>query len=241
MESRRQTIIAPPPALLEFRFATFPAGEEGQAGCEKVNVTLRTGELMMLWQAPGAGTSILADAAQGLATPSRGSVWFLGNDWGPLSRGAAAKLRASIGRVFRDRAWQGNKRLKDEILQRVRHHPWGARKSLTTEAEAMARRLGLPALPAERGPELPPSAQKSAQWVRALAGRPELIILEWPLTDADPELVPPFLEELAAARARGAAILWLTDGTELSAMPDLRISQQWDVADGTIRPRTEAS
>lgn len=233
----RQTIVAPPPALLEFRFASFPGAEPG-GGYERINLTLRSGELVLIWHPRGPASPVLAQAAQGWAAPSRGSVWFEGQDWAKVAGRNAAKLRAATGRVYnRDSVADPERKVRDRILQRVRLQPWRNRKALTAEAEALAARLGFSGLPPDEAGDGTSPGPQAAQWLRALAGRPRLLILEWPLQDAAADRLPVFFDELAAARARGAGVLWFTDGDEWPRAIHVPVSQQFEDAGHTLRPR----
>ncbi len=152
----------------------------------------------------------LANAAVGIEAPLEGAVRFAGEDWSALSPAAAEHRRARIGRVFCGAAWVSNLDVDENVLLARLHHTHRRLREWRAEAERIAHALGLTALPSGRAAWTPPRELQRAQWVRALLGAPDLLILEHPERGAEPGDLAAFGKAADAARARGAGVLWIT-------------------------------
>ena len=75
--------------------------------------------------------------------------------------------------------------------------------------------VGLPGLPLAPPDQLTAADRLRCGLVRAFLGAPPLLLLETPDSGVPAELLPPLLDALGRARARGAACLWLTDQSAL--------------------------
>lgn len=216
--------MAPPSAkaaILSLEQATFTPETAQDGALENATLRLSTGELALVRLEPECRPVPLAEAAQGLAHPSRGRVLFLGRDWSGLGPFEAARLRARIGRVFADRSWVSNLDVAENITLAQRHHTVRPVEEIQAEAEALARRFGLPGLPPGRPAAASPQALQRAGWVRAFLGDPALLILEQPTRQADREGAARLFEAVHDARARGAAVLWTTQEERILREPSL--------------------
>lgn len=153
--------------------------------------------------------SLLAEAAAGLLEPRQGRVTFLGEDWQEVGHARAAALRGCIGRVFERPAWIANLDVDENVTLAQRHHTRRRWQQIADEADALARELGLEAVPRQRPALVDPAELRVAEWVRALLGAPRLVILERPLCGVPLERLDDLLRGVATARERGTAVLWL--------------------------------
>lgn len=154
----------------------------------------------------------LAALCAGLPKLAEGRARFLGSDWAALGRRAAEALRGRIGHVFAEAGgWLPYLSVEDGILLPRLHHGEASEAALRAEALALAARFGLDGLPAGRPAELPELDLARAACVRALLGRPRLLLLDRPLRQGlwREALAAPLLAAVAEARAGGAACLWL--------------------------------
>lgn len=184
--------------------------EEYDTGMDFPDISLHPGDLMLVLAERNARSLPFCDAVTGLISAESGEIRFLGQPW---SRGTAAQKdarRARIGRIFHGRSWLGNLDIDENIMLSQRFHTRKTDREIEEEAFALARSFGLEGLPSTRPAWTPPGEQQRAQWVRALIGKPSLLLAEFPennVTDIDLES---FLKVIHEQRAEGLAVAWFT-------------------------------
>ena len=171
--------------------------------------SLESGGLAWVWISETAAGRLLADAVGGLLEPEQGSILFRGDDWRTLSPARSAAARGRIGRVFDPPGWVSNLDVDENILLAGRFHRRGPDAALRVEAEALAGQCGLSGLPQARPSKVSRSDLRSAEWVRALVGEPDLLLLENPERGAQSDRVRALREAVQSARRRGAAVVWI--------------------------------
>jgi len=171
--------------------------------------SLEAGGLAWVWITETAAGRLLADAIGGLVEPEQGSIRFCGDDWRTLSPARSAAARGRIGRVFDPPGWISNLDVDENVLLAGRFYRRGPDTALRAEAESLALQFGLNGLPQARPSKVSRSDLRSAEWVRALVGEPDLLLLENPERGAQPDRVRALREAVQSARRRGAAVLWM--------------------------------
>ena len=197
--------------ILSFDGVTLAAQPPYEAGLDAVSFSLKGGELMVVRIEEGLGRLPFADAAQGLVELDAGRVTFLGEDWRAMPPNRSAERRGRIGRVFESHAWISNLDVDENVTLAQRHHTRRPEDEIAAEAAAFAGQFGLVELPRGRPAVIRRSDLRRAEWVRALIGKPQLIILENPTKDVYMDALPGLAGAVKAARARGAAAIWMTD------------------------------
>ncbi len=202
--------------ILEFDNVTVES-EPGvyDAPIWKVSFALRPGELMLIKLERNQSRIPLMDAATGLVDPSTGSVRMGGRDWRELSPREAAKQRGQIGRVFDESGWVSGLDLDENVILAQRHHSRRKADEIRDEAARLARIFSLPGLPRGRPGQVRRQDLRRAGLIRALLGHPLLLLLDQPTRGIYPDAMPPLMSSLRAARQRGAAVLWLTDESQV--------------------------
>lgn len=196
--------------VLEMVGVSVPERAQASAELRHIHLRLKPGELALVRLEPGNEHVPLGDAAEGLVAPSEGNVYFIGDDWRTLPTESELRLRARIGRVFDGHGWVSNLTVLENVVLAQRHHTRRPIEAIRAEADTLARAVGLPAVPTARPALVKRRDLRRAEWVRALMGAPVLLILERPTLGVALDDVPPLIAAVAAARARGAAALWLT-------------------------------
>ena len=118
-------------------------------------------------------------------------------------------LRGRIGRVFAIGNWISHLTLLENILLPQLHHTRRSVEELCEEAGLLAERLGLPGIPAGFPDMCLQADLKIAACIRAFLGRPSLVLLEDPTTEADPEMLPHLINTIREVRGSGAAVIWM--------------------------------
>lgn len=220
--------------LLEFTQVNLPAGPANEIGLADLSFTLEAGALALLEVPAGHGSNPLADLASGLLEPTTGQVQFAGQPWLARSASAAAAARGTIGRVFDEPGWVSNLDVDENVTLPARYHQTMDEADAYRQAQELAVRLGLAGLPAGRPAHVARNELRRAEWVRALLGPRQLVILERPLRELPVGWGAALLAETARLRAAGVAFLWIqTAGQEL-AVDQLKPTLQFQVERGNI-------
>lgn len=197
--------------ILEFDRVDLRHAAHGQSEMRGVSFRLMPGDLARVQLEPGNELLPLADAAEGLIAPDKGSVAFLGERWSALGADRELALRARIGRVFDGHGWISNLNVLENLTLAQRHHTARPLAEIVAEAQARARSFGLPEVPAGRPALVPRRDLRRAEWIRAFMGRPALILLERPTLGVAVEHTSLLCRAVDAALAGGAAALWIHD------------------------------
>ncbi len=200
---------------LEFQRVAVEGGHFYDSAIWQVSFRLRRSELALIHLEEGHLRIPLADAAQGLAEPVQGSVFFLGENWSTVSDERKHSERAKIGRVFDEPGWISELDMDENITLSQRHHTRRTESAIRNEASELARLFSLPGLPQGRPSSMRTPDLRRAACVRAFLGEPDLLILERPTAGVYPAIMPSLMTAVRRARERGAAILWTTDNWEL--------------------------
>ena len=225
--------LAPDPVLW-FDDVTVEGGRRYDSTIWQVAFRLEPGQLMLVLLEREHLRLPLADAASGLAEPAAGAVRFLGRDWRSLSADEAAAARGRIGRVFGEQAWVSHMGIEENILLSQRHHTRRPDAEIRDEAAKLARVFSLPGLPRGLPSQVRREDRRRAECVRAFLGEPKLVILERPVGD-DHEIMPPLMSCVRAARARGGAVVWLTDRADVWHDPGVRPTLRGTMAGSQMR------
>ena len=197
--------------ILKFHRATLETGRNYDSGISSADLALGPGELGVILLEREHPRLPLADLACGLADPSSGEVLFQGLPWNSYPPARAAKLRGLIGRVFDDGGWVNSLKVDQNVTLVQRHHTSRPVQEIEDEAAGLARAMGLPGLPRGQPWQGRRHDLRRAACVRALLGQPILLLLERPTSGGLTDLFSALVNQLRAARARGAAVLWMTD------------------------------
>jgi len=221
-----------PPVLLMEAARSTEDPEESAV----LDLRLEAGELAVVRVADPARGALCADLACGTAAAAGGRVLCLGQDWSRLPHDIADALRGRIGRVFNEGGWVQHLSMADNILLPMLHHTRTPPEELRERAASLAHAFGLPGLPLGRPGALPAADRARAACVRAFLGEPVLLLLEDPLLEGRvPELAAPLRDAIAAARARGAACLWMTASRGVWEDGSLPCSQRLVLTDLGLR------
>ena len=182
-----------------------------------VSLDLAEGEVVALLGPSGCGKTTTLRLMAGLETPDKGEIWVAGKCVAAEGRNLSPPRARGIGFVFQDLAlWphltvEGNldfvlasarmKRLErreriDEVLQLVHAMPFAKR------------------YPAQ----LSGGEQQRAAIARAIVGRPQLLLLDEPMSSIDSDLKADLLHELASLQeALNIPTVYVTHNREEAA------------------------
>ncbi len=213
---------APNNEVLRLENVTVEAEETYDSAIWDVSFSLREAELMLLRVERERAHLPLADAAVGLIKPREGRVKFRSEDWQEIAPRRADDLRGKIGRIFTGWGWVSHLSVDENILLATVHHTSKPRSRIEDESATLARAFGLPGLPRGLPGKMRRSDLARAACVRAFLNDPRLLILETPTDGPNSSLMSVLVNMTAAARRRGAAVLWTTAEARVWSDPALR-------------------
>jgi putative ABC transport system ATP-binding protein len=203
--------------LVELSGARFRWPRAGEDSLHIPHFALAPGERVFVRGPSGSGKSTLLSLIAGILLAREGSVRFMGRDWSQMSGGSRDGYRADhIGYVFQQFNLLPYLSVLDNALLGCR---------FSAEASRLLERAGLPApLWSRRATELSVGQQQRVAAVRALLGRPELVIADEPTSALDEELRDAFMRVLVEDCAEaGSALLFVSHDPRLAAGFDRQV------------------
>jgi ABC-2 type transport system ATP-binding protein len=176
-------------------YGTFPAVQD-------VSFDVQPGEVFALLGPNGAGKTTLIRMLMDITRPDSGTVEVLG-------RPVDGALKARIGYLPEERGLYKRSPVGEllEYYARLKGHDAAGARKLTT---AVLERLELAPWAKKKVTDLSKGMQQKVQFMTALIGSPELLVLDEPFTGLDPVNVRMFEEVIAERRAAGATVLLST-------------------------------
>ena len=206
-------MAAASPPLLSLRQLTRRFG--GLTAVDGVSADITRGELVGLIGPNGAGKTTLFNLISGVTPPSSGAAVFEGRNLAGLRPFQVARL--GIARTFQNLRIFPNMTVFDNVsvgairdcgLREALFERSSARgRAISDVATEMLAKVGLERQADELAANLSYGKRKMLEIARALAGRPQLLILDEPaagLNDTETLELAHFIEKL---RAEGATIL----------------------------------
>ncbi|MEP7201347.1 MAG: ABC transporter ATP-binding protein [Ilumatobacteraceae bacterium] len=194
---------------------------DGHRVLDGVSLHVEDGEILAVLGPSGAGKSTLLRIIAGLLLPDSGTVSLDGTDITHLS----AHLR-NIGMMFQDEQLFPHLDVAANIEFGPRMHKWPA-PDVAARVDELLGIVGLDGFGGRRVDRLSGGEKKRVALARSLAPRPNLLLLDEPLTGLDRELHDRLLMEVGdVLRATSTtAILVTHDRDEATALADRVV--QW--------------
>ena len=188
--------------LLELQRVSVLSGQ--RALCSDVSFAVERGTLVSVTGPSGAGQAALLDAISGRRPPDHGEVLFQGVRLRALT--PAERCRLGLVRVFPvpPAALRGTALAHAAAGALSRAPDAAVAREIAGEA---LRTVGLGPRAGPPAAALSPVEQRQLALARALAARPELVLLEEPLRGLDPEGAGALVELLRDLRRAGLSFL----------------------------------
>jgi octopine/nopaline transport system ATP-binding protein len=181
-----------------------------------IDLTARNGEVVSILGSSGSGKSTLLRCINLLEEPEAGSLSVAGESvefpcaGRKLLRGHAERLAVRAGMVFQSFNLWTHRSVLENVIECPVHVLKRPRAEAVAEAEALLGKVGLldkrDAWPAQ----LSGGQQQRAAIARALAMRPQVLLLDEPTSALDPELVGEVLKVIADLAGEGRTMLIVT-------------------------------
>jgi branched-chain amino acid transport system ATP-binding protein len=171
-----------------------------------INLGLREQEVIGIVGPNGAGKTTLISVIAGQASPTRGAIFFQGQEitrWAPHRRCRAGIARTfQIPRPFPEMtAWE-NVAIGLRFGKLARHDGF-----LRQQAEAFLEQVGLPHKADTIGRDLTLSEQRRLEVARALATGPRLLLLDEVAAGLSPKMVRQVVKLVEKLRQQGLTLL----------------------------------
>ena len=177
--------------------------------CDGINISARSGELVCLIGASGAGKSTLLRCINLLETIDDGEIILDGQDIAEPGLDPQP-IRAKVGIVFQSYNLFPHMNAISNVMLAPRRVHKKTRAQLLEEVTGLFERFGLNDQMYKYPDQLSGGQQQRVAIVRALAMKPEVMLLDEITSALDPQLVGEVLEVLFTLKDEGMTILMAT-------------------------------
>ena len=185
-------------------------GPDGDfSALEDINLEIRSGEIFGIIGMSGAGKSTLVRCINFLERPTKGTVYFDGQDLSELTKNELYKIRQSIGMIFQ----QFNLLMQRSVLGNVCFplEIAGVEKSKAVErAKELLSIVGLTDKTYAYPSQLSGGQQQRVAIARALSMEPDVLLFDEPTSALDPEMVGEVLTVMKELAESGLTMLVVT-------------------------------
>jgi len=158
----------------------------------------------------GCGKTTLLRLIAGLEVPDAGEIWLADHLASSPGRLHVPPPRRNIGFVFQDLALWPHMTVARNLLFVLESRRWPS-AGRAAEVSGMLGIVGMGDRAQEHPSFLSGGEQQRVALARALVGKPDLLLLDEPLSSLDPELRTGLREELAAIpRKLGVTMIYVT-------------------------------
>ncbi|HKH55522.1 MAG TPA: amino acid ABC transporter ATP-binding protein [Propionibacteriaceae bacterium] len=176
---------------------------------QKINLTVHSGEVVVVLGPSGSGKSTLCRAINRLETIQSGTISVDGKVL-PEEGKALASLRADVGMVFQSFNLFSHK----TVLQNVTLGPIKVRKLSSAKARKrgmeLLTRVGVESQADKYPAQLSGGQQQRVAIARALAMDPKVILFDEPTSALDPEMVNEVLDVMITLARQGMTMIVVT-------------------------------
>ena len=159
---------------------------EGRLVLDTVNLTIQTGETMVVIGRSGCGKSVLLKHLVGLLGPDSGQVVIDGQDVTKLGALALQKLRMRFGMVFQGAALFDSLTVGENVGFALREHRLMREREVAARVAECLDMVGLSGIESLKPAQLSGGMRKRVGIARALAMRPDILLFDEPTTGVDP-------------------------------------------------------
>ncbi|EMY33774.1 ABC transporter [Arthrobacter crystallopoietes BAB-32] len=194
---------------------------------DRVNLSVKSGEILSLTGPSGSGKSSLLAVAATLIRPTSGLVLLDGIDATALSAQETAALRREhIGIIFQQPNLLPSLTALEQ-LQIAAHLRGESPKKSGTRAQDLMELVGLAGAAGRRPHELSGGQRQRVNIARALMGQPKLLLVDEPTAALDHERSAAVVELLVrVTREFNVATLMVTHDTEYVPLTDAEASMR---------------
>ena len=158
----------------------------GKPVLDDVNLTIETGETMVIIGRSGCGKSVLLKHIIGLLQPDEGSLHVDGQDISRLKREQLDSIRQRFGMVFQGAALFDYMTVGENVGISLSLHTDMTEYKIQQRVRECLRVVGLKGIESMKPAELSGGMKKRVALARAIAMNPEYVLYDEPTTGLDP-------------------------------------------------------
>ena len=186
----------------------------------ETDLCLSSGTVTAVMGRSGSGKSTLLHIMGGLLPPVTGKVFVGATDLYALPEDARAKLRSSnLGIVPQQLMSLRALTVRENVL--LSALLYGREQGVSAHADALMERLGIASLAQVYPSELSGGELRRMMIARALAGTPQILLLDEPTGDLDAENTRRVLELVRETAGAGTAVLLVTHERAAASYADV--------------------
>lgn len=186
----------------------------------ETDLCLSSGTVTAVMGRSGSGKSTLLHILGGLLPPVTGKVFVGTTDLYALSEDARAELRSSsLGIVPQQLMSLRALTVRENVL--LSALLYGREQGVSAHADALMERLGIASLAQVYPSELSGGELRRMMIARALAGTPQILLLDEPTGDLDAENTRRVLELVRETAGAGTAVLLVTHERAAASYADV--------------------
>ena len=186
----------------------------------ETDLCLSSGTVTAVMGRSGSGKSTLLHILGGLLPPVTGKVFVGATDLYALPEDARAELRSSgLGIVPQQLMSLRALTVRENVL--LSALLYGREQGVSAHADALMERLGIASLAYVYPSELSGGELRRMMIARALAGTPQILLLDEPTGDLDAENTRRVLELVRETAGAGTAVLLVTHEREAASYADV--------------------
>ncbi|MCP4963053.1 MAG: ABC transporter ATP-binding protein [Actinomycetia bacterium] len=207
--------------MLEARDVTriWGKGQAAQTAVDRVDLTIKRGEVVALVGPSGSGKSTLGALLAGIDRPTSGSIVVTGTRIDQLDDDALARWRGRhVGIVFQDYHLLPTLTASENVELALKLNRQRTRRRST--ARAALADVGLADKIHRLPSQLSGGEQQRVAIARAVAVQPGLLLADEPTGSLDQATGRAVFAQLMNLRSRGTTIVFITHDDELAAVAD---------------------
>jgi len=193
---------------------------------DEVSLAVGPGELVVLTGSSGSGKTTLLRLLHGQLRPTRGSIWVAGRSLHRLWRRGLGRVRRDVGFIFQDfRLLPRLTALENIILALQISDPQLPYSVIRRRALEVLEALSLGHRGRAYPAQLSAGEQQRVAVARALAGHPQILLADEPVTAIDAQNAHIVVRLLEEAAANGAAVIVASHHNTYRSHRELRLPE----------------
>lgn len=152
----------------------------------QLNLTIQTGETMVVIGRSGVGKTVLLKSIIGLLKPDSGEVLIDGQDITKLEGKELDKIRLKFGMLFQGSALFDSLTVKENVGFSLKEHTRQTDEQIDQQVKEALDLVGLTGIESLMPAELSGGMKKRVGFARAICMKPDIILYDEPTTGVDP-------------------------------------------------------
>lgn len=197
-----------------------------------IDLTIRTGEFLVVMGASGSGKSTLLYSISGMDRPTGGNVLLEGHELTSLGDAELSNVRLTrMGFVFQQPHFLSNLDVRDNILlPALKAVPKAGREAAVARVDALMERFGIAHIKHHGITQVSGGQLQRASICRALAGGPSVLFADEPTGALNSSMSDEVMDALTEVHRDGTTIVMVTHDPGVAARGDRVIY----LRDGTL-------